>query len=164
MTSKTRLQELNIALAGLVGLPCWHISAGKGVGSSFLLKLGQKIPLPKPVGNVEFVSEASLLVWCTWRLDGETTPITSSDEDDEIIAQKLQVLIDQMITSIDFTSLAWDMCVTFSNGLQLRVFCDHIPGDPSFDGNWELRAANREVLAGPGYNLRIEESIEKFPY
>lgn len=163
MTSENRHPELHNAIAGLVGLPCWHISAGKGVGSSFLLRLGQKIPLPKPFRNVKFASEASLLVWCAWRLDGETAPITSSDEDEDIIAQKLQVLIDQSITSVDFTSAAWDMCVTISNGLQLRVFCDHIPGDPSFHGNWEISTANMYVAAGPGYTLRVEERAEEFP-
>jgi hypothetical protein len=163
MITKERSQQLQDTLSGLVGLPCWQISAGKGVGASFLLNLGRKIPLPKPVRNIAFVGEASLLVWCNWRLDGASAPITSSDEDDEIIAQKLDVLIGQRITSAAITSKAWDMCLTFSNGLELRVFCDHVPGDPSFDGNWQLRVGNIGVSAGPGYDLKIEERAEEFP-
>jgi hypothetical protein len=55
---------------------------------------------------------------------------------------------------------AWDLTLAFSNGLSLRVFCDHVPGNPSFDGNWELWRQDRAAIVGPGARYVMETRTE----
>jgi len=163
MVADRVLQEVQAILRCLTDMPCWHVSAGKGTGSSFSLALGKKIPREHALKNVlqaeEFQKcegEANLLVWCTWRLDSQLEAVTSSDEADEIISKKLDVLVGNRIILMEVVPPAWDMHVSFSNDLHLVIFCDHVPGDPSFDGNWQLRVQKHRVYAGPGYRLHSE--------
>ena len=49
------------------------------------------------------------------------------------------------------------LALTFRNRLKLTVFCDHVPGEPSFDGNWELWLRKVALFIGPGNRWEIEE-------
>jgi len=159
------LRDIKKLLTPLVGLRCWHVGTGELLGSSFGLALGRKhrrrFSLSNPTQNIEFreyMGEVSLLVWCTWRLDGPVEAVTSSDEDYEAMATGLKVLVGQKILKIEVSPPAWDLCITFSNDLQLRVFCDHVPGNPSFDGNWQARVRDTIVAVGPGYKWRTSHA------
>jgi len=106
--------------------------------------------------NTELEGEISLFVKSSWRLDGLSEPVTSSDEDSESIARALAVLIGKRVKNVEVFRPAWDMCVSFTDDLQLRVFCDRIAGDVNFDYNWHLRFANSLIAAGPGYHFQVE--------
>ncbi len=156
-------QELNALVGSLRGLRCWYVSCGGCTLPTFQLALGEKVPRDAPLRNDKhseefrnFEGEANLLVWCSWRLDGADRPVTSSDDTGEAIVRELNGLLNAHVESILLTPPAWDLTVRFSNGLDLRVFCDHVPGDPSFDGNWELWRRDVSVVAGPGERLDIE--------
>jgi hypothetical protein len=149
--------DVGQAVSELVGLECWYVNAGGRAGSSFSLALGQKVRRGKPLKNPDvtaefaaFDGEASLLVWCSWRLDGPTEALTSSDEEVESLVTKLQALVGRRITGASVFGRACDLRVCFGD-LVLHVFCDHVPGNPSFDGNWYLRRNRRLVSVGPGY-------------
>ena len=149
-------------IQGIVQLECWYVSAGRGVGSSFDLALGGKVPRAVPLRNPtapdefrENEPEASLLVWCTWRLDGRDSPIASSDLSSDAVRDALQVLIGQKVVSVEATPPAWDLSVTFDSGATLRIFCDHIPPDPTIDSNWELRVRGGELAVGSGYKFEL---------
>jgi hypothetical protein len=151
-------------VTSLVGLKCWYVNAGGSAGSSFSLTLGNKIRRGKPLRNPDvseeyrlYDGEASLLVWCSWRLDGPDEAITSSDEDTEVLADKLQVLVGRTMTEATVSGRACDLDVVFGD-LALHVFCDHVPGNPSFDGNWQLHYGQRIVAPGPGYRVVWEDS------
>ncbi|HQU44708.1 MAG TPA: hypothetical protein PK867_17975, partial [Pirellulales bacterium] len=85
-----------------------------------------------------FTSEAQFIIWCSWRLDSEDQPISSSDDTEETASAAIGELSGTTLHSAKVTPPAGDIELHFSNGQCLRVFCDHVPGDPSFDGNWEL--------------------------
>lgn len=159
------IEEIRKHLNMVIGMKCWHVGAGESTGSSFHLALGKKLPRSVPLRKArkgdeytKFEGEASMLVWCTWRLDGPTSPITSSDESSEVLARALQILLGQEILEVVALPPAGDLCICFSNDLTLRVFCDHIPGDPSFDGNWQVRVRRAVVAAGPGYQWQLSDA------
>ncbi len=154
-------------LAGLIpslkGLECWYASTGGAAGSSFQLTLGGKVRRPLPLKNPNhsdefrrFEGEVSLFVWCAWRLDGTDGPVTSWDDRNESVEAGLEKLIGSRIDTIEVIPPAWDMNIKFSNSLCLRVFCDHVPGEPSFDGNWDVRTQIMSIAVGPGTQYRTE--------
>lgn len=154
----------------LRGLRCWYVSTGGAAGPTFQLAMGDKVRRAQPVKNRAhseefrlFEGEANLLVWCTWRLDGPDGPLTSSDDSEEQIVAQLSRLVGAKVRSVSATSTAWDLLVTFWNGLRLRVFCDHVPGEPSFDGNWELWRPDRALYVGPGNHMEFELREEPVP-
>lgn len=148
----------------LIGLECWYASAGgKHVGSTFSLAFGAKIPRQKPLENSahteqyrNYEGEANLLVWCSWRLDGQDAPESSSDDTDEGIQTALQSLIGSRVVDVAIERPAWDLRLLFSPFHRLQLFCDHVPGDPSFDGNWELHTPDEAYYFGPGAVMELE--------
>jgi hypothetical protein len=124
--------------------------------------LGENVPLPAPSKKTrysnaipQFEGQASVLIWCAWRLDGADGPLTSWDDAEQSIKAGLAKLVGSRIDTLDIAPPAWDMDITFSNSLCLRIFCDHVPGEPSFDGNWDIRTTTTSVAAGPGANIKI---------
>jgi hypothetical protein len=157
-------------IQALLGKRCWYASCGGAAGPTFELAFGRKIPRRFPVKNDKhseefrkFEGEANLLVWCTWRLDNPTSPIASSDDTHEHVRAGLEQLVNADITAIDVESPAWDLKIDFSNDLRLRVFCDHLPGDPSFDGNWELEQPDSVIAVGPGSTVALESRASEVP-
>ncbi len=141
----------------LRGLECWYVSVGGCTLPSFQLALGEKLLRPRPLRSKahpdvfrQFEAEVGLLVWCTWRLDDPSGPITSSDDTEEHIGEGLGRLVGVKVRTASARAPAWDMRVGFSNRMTLRIFCDKVPGDPSFSTNWELwnREQRLEVAAG----------------
>lgn len=153
--------EIRVRLQAIVGQNCWHVVAGGLVGPTFALALGKRVPRPAPLRHVqseEFRNndgEYNLLVWCSWRLDGESEALASSDQEPETIARALAVLVNQTISEATCSAPAWDLRLEFSGGQKLMVFCDHLPGDASIEQNWELWCGAEALLIGPGYSWRI---------
>lgn len=154
----------------MLGLPCWYVSTGGAAGSTFELALGNKVPRPRRLKNPAhseefrlFDGEANLLIWCAWRLDGSEGPLTSWDDTDANIKAMLAKLVGAAVESVAVTPMAWDLTLRFTADLTLRVFCDHVPGDPSFDGNWELWLADRGLCVGPGTRWTLESRSELAP-
>lgn len=159
MSKPTIPKAMRDCLRPFRGLPCWHVSAGKGTGAAFGLALGERIPRPEPLRNpkqpVVFqrnAGEFELMVWCAWRLDGPKGPIVSSDASEVEVGRVLgRRLRGRTIERVRITlPLAWDLEVTFDRGLVLRVFCDQLPPTPSTDGCWEAVLPDRELDVGPG--------------
>jgi hypothetical protein len=158
--------ELNRPIRSLQGLECWEASCGGAAGSTFQLALGEKVPLPVPSKETkhsgtfpQWEGQASILVWCAWRLDSLEGPLTSWDDTEQSIKAGLTRLVGARIDSLEILPPAWDMNIKFSNALFLRIFCDHVPGEPSFDGNWDLRIENVTIAIGPGVKYRVEDRM-----
>jgi hypothetical protein len=156
-------KEISDCLNSIVNLKCWYVNCGKGVGSSFSISLGKKIARKRPLTNLKqseeyrhYEGEVNLLIWCSWRLDNAEKPITSSDEDVEKIEQGLNILFEKVLLKIEVIPPAWDLVILFSEGYQLRIFCDHLPGGSSYDGNWDLKVGEKILFAGPGIEWGIE--------
>ena len=164
------LAELSAFLARAEGLPCWraYTSAGNSPG----ICLGKRVPRPEaeamrsrprwrdlPLDSDRFfTSEAQFIIWCTWRLDSNDRPISSSDDAEESASAAIKQLAGTSLQSAKVNLPAGDLELLFSNAQRLRVFCDHVPGDPSFDGNWELFLLQSHVMVGPGAVCRYSDS------
>lgn len=157
-------EQLSRLILSLKGLECWYVSSGGGAGSTFQLVLGEKVrravPLKNPGHSEEFrqfEGEMSIFVWCAWRVDEPNAPLTSWDDTNESVEAGLARLVGTRIDAVEVIPPAWDLNIKFSNSLLLRVFCDHVPGEPSFDGNWDLRTQDVAIAIGPGVQYRIED-------
>lgn len=155
--------EIQHNIKEIVNLKCWYVNAGRGVGSSFSISLGNKIPRKMPLRNSfhteeyrKYEGEVNLLIWCTWRLEHMGNPILSSDDDDEKIEKILGVLVGKEVITVDVFPPVWDLRILFSDDYRLNVFCDHLPGNPSFNGNWDLKIKNKILFAGPGKEWGVE--------
>lgn len=147
----------------LVGKVCWYVSTGGAASTTFQLAIGSRIPrefwMPNTAHSDEFQKfrgEFDLFVWCAWRLDGADGPLTSWDDVDEIAAQTLELLVGQKIASVNVKPPSWDLTIAFDRGHKLKVFCDHVIGDPSFDGNWDLLMPEKEIYIGASSRCKIE--------
>lgn len=148
-------------LGRLVGLRCWYVNAGGAAGSSFSLAFGarkkRRRPLKNPNVSDEFrvhEGEANLLVWCSWRLDGKNDAVASSDQSAEQILSTLESIVGQYVRKVEVLSRAHDFKLSFDDFV-LTVFCDHVPVDPSFDGNWQLSLEGTLTSVGPGFKIDV---------
>ena len=139
----------------LIGQRCWYVSAGGVTWPSFKLVCGDMIPR-EPLRNQAHPEafrnhrgSVQLLVWCSWRLQTESTVLASSDEG-ESGAKGLDALVGTTVTEVRCSAPAWDLALTFSSGLVIQVFADNFGPDPSASQNWELWVPGRYVQAGLG--------------
>lgn len=147
----------------LVGLECWYASfGGKHVGSTFSLAFGDKIPRAIPLTNpshtedfCNYEGSANLVVWCSWRLDSQESPESSSDDTDDGIKQALNGIVGSKVVDVVVERPGWDLKLLLFPYQILKVFCDHVPGDPSFDGNWELHTVKESYYFGPGFSTEF---------
>lgn len=157
-------ESADIVVAALSGKNCWHVSCGGAAANTFKLALGAKIPRAESessfLGNSDehdrYEGEANLLVWCSWRLDSDVAPLTSSDDTQKNVVVTLNRLVGQTILKVGIEMPGWDLRIDFSDRLSLRIFCDHVPGDPSFDGNWDLFLRDQIISIGVGSQFESE--------
>jgi hypothetical protein len=142
---------------------CWYVDIGGFAAHTFSLHLGRRFKRPSPVGRdltaeiALYDGEVNIYVWCAWRLDGPTAPLSSWDDTELSIVEALQRLKGETILEATINTPAWDLDVVFSNALTLRVFCDHVPGQPSYSGNWDIRFGGKLVAFGPGAEYRVQD-------
>lgn len=146
----------------LVGLPIWFVNAGGAASTTFSLALGRKVPRGKALENPgvsddfrRCTGEANLYVWCSWRLESGDS-ISSSDQDSEHFLPILRRLEGERVTSVEVVGPAHDLSLLAGRDT-LRLFCDHVPPDPSAELNWELVFSGSSVLVGPGFEVEMDE-------
>jgi hypothetical protein len=130
---KKILVEFEEALNRLAGQLCWGISGGAGTGSAINLNIGRQIPRKTPLRNPhlnrlqrKYDSEYALFIHCPWRIDSKSKVVCGGwDENGEMLAG-LTLLTGSKVTSVSVKKPAWDLDLTFKNGLVLRVFCDSV--------------------------------------
>jgi hypothetical protein len=153
----------------LVGEDCWYVSAGGATAPSFRLVMGEKIPLVQPLKNPNVPESfrfnrgsVELLVWCSWRLQTPSSVLATSDQGPGWVEQ-LQGLIGQSVTGVVCSPPAWDLRISFADGTELLVFCDHADDESSIAQNWELYLPERVIRTGPGsaWEETTEPEIEE---
>jgi len=159
--NEDRVAFFNIVKETLLNHTCWHVNYGR-VGAVFELafepKVRRKIPLTPSDYSDEFrhfEGEANLMVWCSWRLDSKEGPLASSD--DESGSELLVRLIGLKVTALWINISTWDLILRFGDEFLVNVFCDHLPGNPSYDGNWYLTVKGSLLRAGPGDIFVVNE-------
>jgi hypothetical protein len=147
--------------ATLLGKKCWYVGCGGSVGYSFSLSFGKKLLRCPPPANPSAADkygriepEVSLLVWCSWMLEGPHGPITSSDDETSGLESGLRRLSGRTIQAADIAP-NWCFRLEFSGGLVLTIFPDHVGPSASFDGNWELWKQYDAYLVGTDLRCKV---------
>lgn len=133
------------ALQKLVGTPCWSIITGLGTWPTLSMQFGNKVPLERPLTNDHlteeerlFEGEYALFIECSWRIDSNSEAVTSSQDSLENNAlEKLSLLRDMKVVDIFLAKPSYDLTVFFSNGYNLKAFCDETNDIEDYD-NWSI--------------------------
>jgi hypothetical protein len=140
----------------LIGQVCWYVSAGGVTWPSFVLVCGDLLPRHTPLENQEHPEQFrnnrgsyELLVWCSWRLQTDSAVLATSDEG-TASSRLLGALTGAAVTDAICSAPAWDLMLSFSNGMAIQVFCDNHGTDPSASQTWELWVPGFYVCTGPG--------------
>lgn len=164
MRTKIKTSQVDSLLSTLIGKSCWHVSAGGSGGNTFGLDFGSKIkrlhPLRKSLNSTEFrwfEGEYKLIAWCAWRLDGEGSPLACSDQSPSSIRKALQSLVGKRVRAIITRPPAWDLQIAFTGRLSLQLFCNNIPAQFDFEGNWDCWIKDIGLIVGPGNRIRLEK-------
>ena len=164
--------------SSLLGRKCWY--AYSGVGHAPRLVLGRKVPRdaaelavrakvagrrkrdapatrhPAAQEFEKFHGESELVIWCSWRLDDATGPVTSWDDQADRTQEGIQRLIGHTVRSVDLGS-GWNVRLAFSGNLLLSVLPDHVGPSARFDGNWELWRPEQGYLIGTDLACRVTD-------
>jgi len=152
--------DVSAVASRLLGMPIWFVNAGGAASTSFSLSLGAKKARAVPLKNAsvsqefrEFEGEATLYVWCTWRLESKDAA-ASSDQEIEQFVPLLTSLVGQTVTGVEVVGRFSDLIIE-AGDCRLQVFCDHVPPEPSFESNWELIVPPASVVVGPGFQIEL---------
>jgi hypothetical protein len=151
----------------LVGMVAWGVVAGAGTGSMVSLQFGEKYLRAKPVKNPtldpiirEYEGKWSLFIRdAAWRLDSEEKVLCSSRSNNQAGAEMLQGLhqiTNALVSDVRLSKPGGDLLLTFSNGLELTVFCDCMNEDEG-DNYWVF-APSFIFTVKPKGELAVENS------
>lgn len=149
----------------VVGKEIWHVGTSEAAGNSFSLALGGRVPREarlKGATDDEFSAsrgEFGLYVWCTWRLE-TGLGVASSDQSQVVFQRELKRLLFEKVRAFSVRGRFCDLVLRTDNCV-LQAFCDHMPPDSSFDGNWELEYPGGALNVGPGDRVEIEVGMRQ---
>jgi len=151
----------------LTGKKCW--CAFSTFASTVGLDMGRKIRRERPLRHVpataknrEYMGEAHVVIWCSWRLEHSGVPLVSSDADGTTCETQLRKVVGRSVRSVDVSS-SWDLRILFSGGFSLYAFPDHVGNDADFDGNWELWTPDQAYLIGTDLSCEVMDREENRP-
>ena len=75
-------------------------------------------------------------------------PISSSDDTEQGMIGGLHRLVGEKVENVEVETPGWDLVLQLTGRFILHIFCDHVPGDPSFDGNWQVSLEEKRRFAG----------------
>ena len=147
VTQATDLDQLREILSEVLEKTCWRASLS--YGDELTLHIGARIPYPqKSMAGKEKGAWILGTRGTAW-IDHASGTLANSDEEPKILRQKIQVIEENTLTGIETSYPELALTVTFSNGLELRLF----PGSKD-DFNlpyWELFTPHQMILrVGPG--------------
>jgi hypothetical protein len=130
------VEEFKSELQELVGKEGWGVIEGIGTGSVVHFCIRDKVLRSKPMKNPNltevvraYEGEYSLFLLCAWRLDSEKEVVCGCWDDNRKghkILEGLNLLFGSIITKVIVSQPAFDLSVSFSNHLNLKIFCDQV--------------------------------------
>jgi hypothetical protein len=142
--------------------------AGKGTHSRFTLDFGARFPRDRPLKNElltqvvrENKAEFCLFVQSTpWRVQSAETVVATWQDDeanDGPMVAALDRLVGATVVAAQVAPPAWDLTLTFDNGLTLVVFADGTPRR-DFD-DYDLATRTTIFTVGMGGRIRTERRL-----
>lgn len=120
ITQPSDLEQLNEIISGVIGETCWKASLG--YGDELTLHIGARIPYSQKSMTGKEKGAWILGTRATqWQLDSLSETLVSSNDDPEIITQKVDVIKDSTLAGIETNYRNLALTVTFSNGYKLTL-------------------------------------------
>jgi hypothetical protein len=156
-------------LKSVIGELCWSAIASVKTDYVIALDLGEKRRRAMRLANPRlsflqrtYEGEFSLLVECTWRLDGPRGVVASCFDSNQPGGMMHRALVDlesRMVEDIRVENAGRDLTVIFGDGYVLRTLCTET--DPKRKrSNWSFWSPSGSVTVGPRGALAIESSAE----
>lgn len=153
--ARDRILEL---LRGVVGRECWSVMASERTDYVIVLDLGEQRRRSLRLANPRlsflqrtYEGEYSLLVECSWRLDGPRGVVVSCYDSAALEGSMrggLSELEGRRVTGIDVANAAYDLTVELEDGYVLRCLSTEV--DPKHRrGNWSFWSPDGLVTIGP---------------
>lgn len=118
ITQPSDLEQLHQIISGVIGETCWKASLS--YGDEITLHIGAKIPYSQKSMTGREKGAWILGTQATqWRLDSPSETLVSSNDDPEIIRQKVDVIKESTIADIETNYQNLALTVTFSNRCKL---------------------------------------------
>ncbi len=148
VTKATDLEQLREITGGVLGETCWRASLS--YGDELSLHMGARLPYSqKSMAGKEKGSWILGTRLTPWRLDSASEILATSEEDPEILKQKVHAIEGTTITMLETSYPELALSVTFSNGCKLMLIPD--AEDDSNLPYWELFTPYQMLLkVGPG--------------
>lgn len=127
-------EELRNFVAAFQGQRCWGFAAGRGTGTAFSLKIGEKIKYSRPIDNPTLSEDVKnyngrfgvFAVDCDWNIRRGEEIVAScgcpNDPDGEMLSA-LKLLVDREIVKISAGDYDTDLTLEFEGGIQLELLC-----------------------------------------
>tara|TARA_R110001592_G_scaffold362628_1_gene677401 strand:- start:5220 stop:5675 length:456 start_codon:yes stop_codon:yes gene_type:complete len=142
------IEEAKSRLSELVGAVVSH--AWRGHGSALFLELGQLEESPK--GNNP-KGEQTIMLDCSWRVEGKNSIILGSSSDIEEIDKFPGLVIGKTLGKVEFYGRLPEINIKFNNSLWLLTFMTD-EGSPE----WSIKLKSGEWLGVSDGEFQIEKS------
>lgn len=145
-------------LEALVGKRCLKTTANRVTGVDLLLHFGKWVEYEKQSERLTVThhGELTLMVSCTWRIDGPDGPVIDAFNvhDNEQRKGSHHILEGHVVREVSLRSRSWDLTITFDGELELHVFCQ-MGAQPE---NWHVLGPNdAELVVGPDCDVESSE-------
>ena len=152
LDSRSDMGKLSRIFESLAGYAVLRVVAGGAAGSIIGIYFARKAE-----GAIEGKHECYMAVECSWRLDGQGGPITSSCDENSESGPMLHGLLSlrgNVVSNVLVKEPGYDLLISFSEGYQLSIFCDVVREGCCW---YLLGPENVNVSVEPAGKLRISE-------
>ncbi len=149
------VDKLRRTLDLFVGHRCTRFAAGGSAGSAMLIDFASEVQ------GASAEADRSILVYCSWRLDGTQQVICGAWDDNSpggVMLTGLQKLVGKKLTSCNLESPGLDVRMLFEEDLTLRIFCDQVNEIDRAD-NYIVYFNEEAFVIGTKSHLRVEQNI-----
>ncbi|GAA6614660.1 hypothetical protein [Scytonema sp. NUACC26] len=146
ITELSNLEPFNQVISGLIGETCWQ--ANLSYGDELILHFGKRIPysqksmIGKEKGAWILGTQAT-----QWQIDSPSETIVTSEDDSEIIKQRLDTIENSAIAAVEVNYPNLALSIIFNNNYKLVLLPNNEDGEEGIDlPYWEIFTPHHMVL------------------
>lgn len=139
-------------LNALLNKRCWGVVVGAPSAQIVHMHFGEKVERDKPIKNPTLppdlrshYGEFTLAIYCHWRLQENSRPITGScesNEDEGILVKSIKGLVGESVSQVELIDECGDIAIHFGTKT-LKVFCVYTGNEdedywPQWHTNWYI--------------------------
>lgn len=163
--ARATADRLDALVADLIGRRCFAAIGGRDVEFAFILHIGEQEKRSLRLSNPRlsflertFEGSHTLLVECTWRIDGPEGVCASCLDAAKPVGPRddaLAELVDRAIERVSVEAPGFDLALAFEGGYTLRVFASEVD-EKAKRSNWIYAYPGGRAICGPRSRVWIE--------